>query len=300
MYVHRPSFSGKNCSHLGSDHSLLWRCRVHKKMFRGGLPRWLSGKELACRCRSKFRSLVWEDPTCHRAAKPVHPNYWTWALKSGSRNYWRRPALEPMLGNERRLCNGKPQLESGPRLLQLEKGHVLQQRPIAAKNKFINNAQWNPWLLPTDTRSISALPPTVASTLKHPQTMLHTLEGAQGRGWGGVGRWQGARANLTENLWLRMEVDITSVWVSLPGKSRTRQHRGCLSVEVLSLEVKPKCISRSLGYCVLGATVILKGLDIHSSQWALLDPHVWAVVHILEETIIHMWLITITSDVFLY
>ena len=150
MYVHRPSFSGKNCSHFGSDHSLLWRCRVHIKMFRGGLPRWLSGKELACWCRSKVRSLVWEDPMCHGAAKPVHPNYWTCALESGSRNYWRWPALEPMLGNKRRLCDEKPQLESRPRPLQLEKDHVQQQRPIAAKNKSINNAQWNLWLLPTD------------------------------------------------------------------------------------------------------------------------------------------------------
>ena len=33
-------------------------------------------------------SLVQEDPTCHRATKPVRHNYWAWALEPASHNYW--------------------------------------------------------------------------------------------------------------------------------------------------------------------------------------------------------------------
>ena len=28
---------------------------------------------------TRVRALVWEDPTCHRATKPVRHNYWAWA-----------------------------------------------------------------------------------------------------------------------------------------------------------------------------------------------------------------------------
>ena len=33
-------------------------------------------------------SLVWEDPACHAATKPMHHNCWAWALEPGSCNYW--------------------------------------------------------------------------------------------------------------------------------------------------------------------------------------------------------------------
>ena len=33
-------------------------------------------------------SLVWEDPTCHGATKPMHHNYWACALEPTSHNYW--------------------------------------------------------------------------------------------------------------------------------------------------------------------------------------------------------------------
>ena len=29
-----------------------------------------------------------EDPTCHRATKPLHHNYWACALEPTSHNYW--------------------------------------------------------------------------------------------------------------------------------------------------------------------------------------------------------------------
>ena len=60
--------------------------------------------------------LVWEDPTCHGATKPMCCDY----LAHG---------LEPVLHNER------SQLESSSFSLQLEKACLQQWRPRAAKNK---------------------------------------------------------------------------------------------------------------------------------------------------------------------
>ena len=37
---------------------------------------------------TRVRALVWEDPTCHGAAKPVRHNYWACALEPTSHNYW--------------------------------------------------------------------------------------------------------------------------------------------------------------------------------------------------------------------
>ena len=39
-------------------------------------------------------ALVWEDPTCHGATKPVCHNYWACALEPASHDYWAR---EPQL-----------------------------------------------------------------------------------------------------------------------------------------------------------------------------------------------------------
>ena len=38
-------------------------------------------------------SLIQEDPTCHRATKPVSHNYWACALEPSNHNYW-APALQ--------------------------------------------------------------------------------------------------------------------------------------------------------------------------------------------------------------
>ena len=37
---------------------------------------------------TRVRTLVWEDPTCRRATKPVHHNDWACALEPASHNYW--------------------------------------------------------------------------------------------------------------------------------------------------------------------------------------------------------------------
>ena len=62
------------------------------------------------------RARVWEDPTCHRATKPVRHNYWACALEPATHNYWAcmpqlllKPAcIEPVLCNERSHRNEKP------------------------------------------------------------------------------------------------------------------------------------------------------------------------------------------------
>ena len=74
---------------------------------------------------TRVRSLVWEDPTCHGATKPVHHNYWACALEPASHNYWGRVPqllkpvhLEPVFLNKRSHCNEKlmHRNEEGPPL----------------------------------------------------------------------------------------------------------------------------------------------------------------------------------------
>ena len=61
------------------------------------------------------RALLWEDLTCHGAARPVRHSCWAWALDPESHNYWARvpqllkPArLEPVLRNKRSNCSERP------------------------------------------------------------------------------------------------------------------------------------------------------------------------------------------------
>ena len=76
-------------------------------------------------------SLVWEDPTCLRTAKPTDCSYWS------------SHALEPMLRSKRSHWKEKPlQPESNPHLPQLEKACVQRWRPSAARNKKIKK-KWS-------------------------------------------------------------------------------------------------------------------------------------------------------------
>ena len=61
------------------------------------------------------RALVWEDPTCRGATKPMCRNYWACALGPASHNYWapvpqllKPTCLEPMLRNKRSHRHEKP------------------------------------------------------------------------------------------------------------------------------------------------------------------------------------------------
>ena len=84
-------------------------------------------------------ALVWEDPTCHGAAKPMRHNYWACALEPASHNCWARvpqllkPArLEPVLRSKR---SPRTAMQSSPCSPQLQKACMQQRRPNAAKNK---------------------------------------------------------------------------------------------------------------------------------------------------------------------
>ena len=60
--------------------------------------------------RTYVPSLVQENPTCNRAAKSMHQNYWACALEHLSHNYQAcEPRLQkPVLCNKRSHSNGKP------------------------------------------------------------------------------------------------------------------------------------------------------------------------------------------------
>ena len=71
------------------------------------------------------RALLWEDPTCRGATRPVSHNYWAlrvWSLCSAT--------------TEAAIVRGpRTAMKSGPRLPQLEKARAHQQRPNAKINK---------------------------------------------------------------------------------------------------------------------------------------------------------------------
>ena len=73
-------------------------------------------------------SLVWEDPTCLRATKPVHQNYWS------------PYAPELVLRNKRSHRKEKPSHHtwSSPCLPKLETADTQPRRPGTARNKFKN------------------------------------------------------------------------------------------------------------------------------------------------------------------
>ena len=96
---------------------------------------------------TQVRSLVWEDPTCHRATKPMHHNYWACTLEPEDHNYWAHmPQLPPCMRSRAWAPQQeKPaqrealasQLERRPRSPQLEKAHTATETQYA-KNKEIN------------------------------------------------------------------------------------------------------------------------------------------------------------------
>ena len=78
---------------------------------------------------TRVQSLVWEDPTCHEATKPVRRNY-------GGSAGPRACALPTSEITARRSL--RTATREQPCSLQLEEACVQQQNPRAAKNKFKN------------------------------------------------------------------------------------------------------------------------------------------------------------------
>ena len=64
---------------------------------------------------TRVQALVWEDPTCPGAIKPMRHNYWACALEPASHNYWAQVLqllklahLEPVPRNKRSHRDEKP------------------------------------------------------------------------------------------------------------------------------------------------------------------------------------------------
>ena len=64
------------------------RIWLHFKRTTLGLPWWLRLRIYLPMHETRVPSLIREDPTCHRATKPVCQNYWTYALEPRSGNCW--------------------------------------------------------------------------------------------------------------------------------------------------------------------------------------------------------------------
>ena len=95
---------------------------VAKKKKKWGFPGGSLAKIGLPTQKTRVQFLVWEDPTCLRATKPMH-------------SYESRNAIQPLLCNKGSHCNKKPalQLEGGPaHCSQRKPGY--QQRTSTAKN----------------------------------------------------------------------------------------------------------------------------------------------------------------------
>ena len=101
---------------------------------------------------TRVRSLVWEDPTCRRATKPVHHNYWACGLEPMCHNYWARvPQLLSLHSREptRHDCWARvPQLLSlhsrahAPQLLSLRATTTEACAPRARAPQQKKPPQW--------------------------------------------------------------------------------------------------------------------------------------------------------------
>ena len=84
---------------------------------------------------TRVQVLVWEDPTCRRATKPVSHNYWACTLQPTSHNYW---AHVPQLLKTACLPQWEacaPQRRVAPTHRNQRKAHMQQWRPNTAKKK---------------------------------------------------------------------------------------------------------------------------------------------------------------------
>ena len=79
-HIQSTKRSGKRCrnSHKVEPHKRSWGTSLVAQWLRIRLPTQ----------ETRVRALVWEDPTCHGATKPVRHNYWACALEPASHNYW--------------------------------------------------------------------------------------------------------------------------------------------------------------------------------------------------------------------
>ena len=121
VWQQRGHWSGQRCrvtapssSLPGQEHFSSLLPAAFKEWVRGFLvAQWLS----ICLPMqgTRVRALVWEDPTCRGATKPVCHNYWACALEPTSHNYWARvPQLLKPMHLEPVLCNKKSHRSEKP------------------------------------------------------------------------------------------------------------------------------------------------------------------------------------------
>ena len=104
---------------------------------------WLSGKEPICQCRRhEFQFLIWEDPTCHKATKPMCRNYWACAWCPGAstteptcHNYWGPHPRACVLQQEKppQWEAQAPQLEGNPLLATTRESLCSNEDPAQPK-----------------------------------------------------------------------------------------------------------------------------------------------------------------------
>ena len=82
---------------------------------------------------TRVRALVWEDPTCRGAAKPVCHNYWACALEPASHNYWAHvPQLLSPHATTTEACMARARALQQEKPLQWE-ARALQRRVAPAR-----------------------------------------------------------------------------------------------------------------------------------------------------------------------
>ena len=97
---------------------------------------------------TRVQCLVWQDPTCLRAAKLMRHSYWACALEPRSHSYWAH-ALQLLKPECSRACalqqetppqreSWAPQLESSPHSPQLEKSPCSNEDPAQPKINTYN------------------------------------------------------------------------------------------------------------------------------------------------------------------
>ena len=87
------------------------------------------------------RSLIWEDPTCSRATKPMHHSYWACTLEPMIQeprcsSYWSPGALEPVFCNRRRHRNEKSMHHGSNAVLLTTARESWGSNPAKKKNKW--------------------------------------------------------------------------------------------------------------------------------------------------------------------
>ena len=122
LYVQRSTIQSSVHSWIKPQQLIL--CKTQR--------RWLSGRVTLPVKETEAQSQTWEDPTCHGATNPVHPNYWACALEPRNCSSWAHvPQLLKPVCPKPVLPNRRPPWEAPT--LQLEKSPSSNKDPLQPK-----------------------------------------------------------------------------------------------------------------------------------------------------------------------